>query len=127
MNFERIPGRTAAAVVAAGLVVFGGFAATTAQAEQAIYLGHEEDACGGLLKVKNRYNQWIKIERSPPGGQHHMVDVAIDGDGYWYWKCGDSLERSRGASAYRNRVKRVGVFHSTNGRGVYWACYDLLK
>jgi len=104
-----------------------GLAATSARAEQAIRLGFEQDACGGLLKVKNRYNQWIKIERSPPGGSHVMVDVAIDGDGYWYWKCGNSVERSRGASAYRNRVKRLGVFHTTEGRGNYWTCYDLLK
>jgi|OpeIllAssembly_1097287.scaffolds.fasta_scaffold649168_2 hypothetical protein len=123
MNSLRIPGRAAAAVVAVGLVVLDGLAATPARAEQAVYLGYEEDACGGVLYVRNRYNQWIKIER----GAHPNVDVAIDGDGYWHWKCGNTNEKSRGASSYRNRVKRLNVTHSTNGRRIIWGCYDLLK
>ena len=54
------------------------------------------------------------------------VDVAIDGNGYWYWQCGSSKERSRGEPNYRQRVKRLKISHSADDRKILWECYDLL-
>ena len=125
MNTETIRYGAAAAAVAFSLFLVCGLAATPANAEQAVYLGAEIDSCGGVLHVKNRYDKWIKIERTKT--TYTTVDVAIDGDGYWRWRCGDSNEKSRGKPNYRNRVKRVRVNHSTNGRDIVWTCYDLLK
>ncbi len=95
---------------------------TTALAHQEIYLDYEIDRCSGLLKVRNRYNQWITVNR----GQWKVIDVAIDSNGWWYWKCGSDNLESRGEPNYRQRVKRLKVFHSTNGRKITWYCYDLL-
>lgn len=93
-----------------------------ASAEQEVYLGREGDACSGSLSVKNRWGQYVPITR----GVRTPVDVAINGDGYWYWKCGNSEERSRGDADYRQRIKRVKVLHSTGSRSIDWKCFDLL-
>lgn len=89
---------------------------------QAIYLGYTVDQCSGVLKVRNRHDQWVTI----PRGQRTKVDVAIDGDGWWRWRCGSTEERSRGSPNHRQRVKRLQVTHSTEGRRIVWALYDLL-
>lgn len=89
---------------------------------QEIQLGFEIDQCSGSLSVRNRFGQWIAVQR----GHWTTIDVAINGDGYWFWRCGNSLERSRGAPNFRPRVKRLKVFHSTNNRKITWWCYDLL-
>lgn len=89
---------------------------------QAIFLGYEIDQCSAVLRVKNRNNHWATI----PRGAWTTVDVAIDGNGYWYWRCGSTLEKSRGAPNFRARVKRLKVFHSPNSRKITWKCYDLL-
>ena len=89
---------------------------------QTIFLGVEVDQCSGVLRVKNRNHSWSTI----PRGVWATVDVAIDGNGYWYWRCGISPERSRGAPNFRARVKRLRVFHSPNSRKITWRCYDLL-
>lgn len=94
----------------------------TAVAQQEVQLGYEIDRCSGLLTVQNRFNRWVTI----PRGQWTAVDVAIDGDGYWRWRCGSSNERSRGAPNFRQRVKRLKVWHSTGSRKITWWCYDLL-
>lgn len=110
--------------------VFVAFVATQASATpQEVFLGNESDACNSVLRVKDRHNRWITIPREDSEGLQtsRRVDVAIDGDGYWYWKCGASVERSRGASAYRNRVKRLNVIHANYNRRILWVCYDLLN
>jgi hypothetical protein len=91
-------------------------------AAQEVKLGSETDQCSGVLTVRNKHNQWITV----PRGHWTTIDVAIDGSGYWYWRCGSTGERSRGASSFRQRVKRLKVFHSTNSRKITWWCYDLL-
>ena len=87
-----------------------------------VYLGKEIDQCSGSLTVKNKDNQWISI----PRGHWKTVDVAIDGNGYWYWKCGTSIEKSRGVPNYRQRVIRLQIFHSQDNRAISWKCYDVL-
>ena len=93
-----------------------------ARALQEVQLGYEIDRCSGLLTVRNRFGQWITVQR----GQWTVIDVAIDGNGYWYWRCGSSNERLRGAPNFRQRVKRLKVWHETGGRKITWWCYDLL-
>lgn len=91
-------------------------------AGQEIPIGTEVDQCSGVLSVRDRFNQWIKV----PRGAWTRIDVAIDGNGYWYWRCGNTLERSRGAANFRQRVKRLKVWHSTSSRKITWRCFDLL-
>jgi hypothetical protein len=95
---------------------------TTARAFQEVQLGYEIDQCSGVLTVRNRFGRWVTV----PRGQWTTIDVAIDGNGYWYWRCGGSNERSRGAPNFRQRVKRLKVWHSTGSRKITWWCYDLL-
>lgn len=59
-------------------------------AEQEIYLGREQDACSGQLSVRDRNGTYVPITR----GRQTVLDVAINGQGYWAWKCGSSSERS---------------------------------
>jgi hypothetical protein len=96
-------------------------AAVTPQAQE-IFLGDEFDKCSGSLSVKDRDGHYVPI----PRGQWTRVEVAIDGSGYWRWKCGSSGERSRGELDFRQRVKVLYVWHSTNNRNITWHCYDLL-
>lgn len=91
-------------------------------AAQEVKLGSEIDQCSGVLTVCDRHNQWIKV----PRGRWTAIDVAIDGNGYWYWRCGSTLEKSRGAASFRQRVKRLKVKHSTESRKITWHCFDLL-
>jgi len=86
------------------------------------FLGQEIDRCSGALSVRNKSNQWVPV----PRGKWVVVDVAIDGNGYWYWKCGGSSEKSRGVPNYRQRVKRLKIQHSVNDRKITWQCFDLL-
>jgi hypothetical protein len=86
--------------------------------EQEVRIGTEHDKCSGSLSVKNRFGEYVPIQR----GVWTTVDVAIDGGDYWRWKCGSSGERSRGGS----RVKRLKIWHSTEGRSITWETYDLL-
>ncbi|CRK61577.1 hypothetical protein [Alloactinosynnema sp. L-07] len=97
-------------------------ASTQTAAVQQVFLGYEYDACSGSLKVKNKYGTYVPITR----GVWTTVDVAINGDGYWFWKCGSSVEYSRGEPNYRPRVKRLRVYHSTQSSSITWKCYDLL-
>jgi hypothetical protein len=97
-------------------------ATSAARALQEVQLGYEIDKCSGLLTVRNRFGQWVTV----PRGQWTVIDVAIDGNGYWYWRCGGSNEKSRGAPNFRPRVKRLKVLHSTESRKITWWCYDLL-
>lgn len=85
-------------------------------------LGYEIDRCSGRLSVKNKNNQWVTV----PRGVWTTIDVAVDGSGYWYWRCGSTGERSRGAPAFRFKVKRLKVWHSTTDRKITWWCYDLV-
>ncbi|MCM3877446.1 MAG: hypothetical protein NEA02_13655 [Thermoanaerobaculia bacterium] len=123
MNTEKTRYGAAGAAAAFSLFLVCVLPAAPAHAAQEIWLGSESDHCGGVLHLKNRNNQWIKIER----GNVTNVDVAIDGNGYWYWRCGSSNEKSRGTPNYRNRVKRLRVLHSENSRDIVFDCYDLLK
>lgn len=91
-------------------------------AGQQVFLGTEIDQCSGVLSVRNRHNQFVVI----PRGNWTNVEVAINGDGYWFWRCGQSLERSRGGLNFRQRVKLLKVFHSTNNRKITWHCFDVL-
>jgi hypothetical protein len=95
---------------------------TTAVALQEVQLGYEIDRCSGQLRVQDRYGEPVRVDR----GEWKSIDVAIDGNGYWYWSCGDSSERSRGAPNFRQRVKRLKVWHSGDSRKITWWCYDLL-
>jgi hypothetical protein len=97
-------------------------AVTAAAGQQEIFLGYEHDACSGQLSVVDRNGVLVPI----PRGSFKTVDVAIDGDGYWYWQCGSSKERSRGEPNYRPRVKRLKMFHDPDSRDIQWNCYDLL-
>jgi hypothetical protein len=87
-----------------------------------VFLGTEIDQCSGSLSVKDKNNQQVNV----PRGHWKTIDVAINGDGYWFWNCGNTGERSRGAENYRQRVKRLKVFHSKNNRQITWKCFDLL-
>ena len=89
---------------------------------QEVRLGYEIDQCSGVLSIRNKDNRWIYV----PRGRWTTIDVAIDGNGYWHWRCGSSSERSRGSSNFRQRVKRLKVWHSTESRKITWWCYDLL-
>jgi hypothetical protein len=89
---------------------------------QEVRLGYEIDQCSGSLTVQDRQGQYVSV----PRGQWTTVDVAINGDGYWRWRCGSSNERSRGAPNFRQRVKRLKVWHSLNNRKITWWCFDLL-
>jgi hypothetical protein len=95
---------------------------TAAAVQQEIFLGLEVDQCSGQLSVRNRNNVFVTIPRGP----QITVDVAIDGQGFWFWRCGSSGERSRGEPNYRQRIKRLKVTHSTDGRKITWRCFDLL-
>jgi hypothetical protein len=86
--------------------------------EQEVPIGTEIDRCSGQLTVKDRFGNWVRINR----GEWTTVDVAIDGGDYWHWRCGGSNERSRGGS----RVKRLKIWHSTNSRKITWKTFDLL-
>ena len=90
--------------------------------QQEVFLGVEIDQCSGSLTVRDRTGRWVAIRR----GHETVVDVAITGNGYWAWRCGTSLERSRGEPNYRQRVKRLKVTHSTQNREIRWECFDLL-
>jgi hypothetical protein len=96
--------------------------AVAAAGATAYYLGYEQDQCSGRLYVKNTSNTYVRIQRDDAP---HYVDVHVDGDGYWYWKCGTTVERSRGESNWRNRVERLRVVHSTDSRQIGWWCYEL--
>jgi hypothetical protein len=63
---------------------------------------------------------------SVPRGFWTVVGVAIDGEGYWYWRCSGSDERSRGREHFRQRVKRLKALHALGSRDITWLCYDLL-
>jgi hypothetical protein len=97
-------------------------AAAVTPAATRVYLGYEEDKCSKTLRVLHRNGTWVTITR----GVRTTVPVAIDGGGYWYWKCGSSLEWSRGASNYRQRVKEIDVVHSTRDRDIDWYLYDVI-
>jgi hypothetical protein len=110
--------------VTAGLVSFITLPPTSYLSEvkeQEIFLGTETDQCSGSLSVKNKNGQFVAI----PRGKTTVVDVAIDGDGYWRWRCGNTNERSRGVPNYRQRVKRLKVLHSKNSREITWRCFDI--
>jgi hypothetical protein len=107
---------------AAAAEAAAGGATATATVPQEIFLGLEVDQCSGQLLVRNRNNVFVAIPRGPLV----TVDVAIDGQGYWYWRCGSSGERSRGEPNYRQRVKRLKITHSTDNRKITWRCFDLL-
>jgi hypothetical protein len=92
------------------------------RAAQEVRLGYEIDRCSGSLTVQDRQGQYVFV----PRGQWTTVDVAISGEGYWRWRCGSSNERSRGAPNFRQRVKRLKVWHSPNDRKITWWCFDLL-
>jgi hypothetical protein len=89
---------------------------------QEVFLGVETDQCSGSLSVLDRTEKWIPIRR----GRKRVVDVALTGDGHWFWRCGTTLEKSRGEPNYRQRVKRLKVTHSTSDREIRWECFDLL-
>lgn len=95
---------------------------TTLEAAQEIQLGYEIDQCSGSLTVRNRHGQYVSV----PRGASKRIEVAIDGNGYWYWRCGSSGERSRGAPNFRQRVKVLRVLHSRENRKITWWCYDVL-
>jgi hypothetical protein len=111
--------------ITAGLVAFATAAGNKKHPgeakEQEIFLGTETDQCSGSLSVKNKNGQFVAI----PRGKTTVVDVAIDGDGYWRWRCGNTNERSRGVPNYRQRVKRLKVLHSKNSREITWRCFDI--
>jgi hypothetical protein len=118
-------GLTAVAVVTPASAAFRGDAAPAGPvrvAEQNVFLGTEYDKCSGSLQVWDRFNNLVPISR----GKWTTVDVAIDGGGYWWWRCGNSDERSRGKPDYRQRVKRLSILHSTKNRDITWNCFDVL-
>jgi hypothetical protein len=96
---------------------------TLEAAGQLVFLGSEVDQCSGVLSVMNRQNQFVAI----PRGQWTPVDVAINGSGHWFWRCGNTLEKSRGGLNFRQRVKHLKVFHSTSSRKITWHCFDVLS
>jgi hypothetical protein len=89
---------------------------------QEVYLGSTLDNCGGQLSMKDRAGKWVRI----PRGSKTSVDVAIDGGGYWRWRCGVTKERSRGGPNHRRRVKRLKVYRSEESWRIRFSCYDLL-
>jgi hypothetical protein len=86
------------------------------------FLGNEFDKCSGQLSVRNSGNQFVVVQR----GVLTAVDIVPDGNGYWYWRCGSSGERSRGASGFRQRVNRLKVLHSTTNRDITWQCFEVV-
>lgn len=83
-----------------------------------IQLTTEYDACSGQLYVKNSAGQWKAITR----GVRTTVYVKVDSSGYWYWRCGSTVEKSR-ATYLANLVNMLQVVHSTSGRGITWYTY----
>jgi hypothetical protein len=92
-----------------------------AESSLVTYLGHEADSCSSNLSVFSSSGTWVSITR----GVYTWVDVNIDADGYWYWRCGTTVERSRGSSGYVHDVKRLEVLHSTDSRDIDWWCYNV--
>jgi hypothetical protein len=88
-----------------------------------VYLDENIDRCSGALRVKDKNNNWIRV----PRGVWTTVDVAIDSGGYWYWRCDGSDERSRGDRNYRWRIKRLKIFHETDGRKIRWKSFDIVS
>lgn len=76
------------------------------------------DACSGQLYVANKYGQWQRIQR----GVTTTVYVNVNSSGYWYWKCGSTLEKSR-SSVLPLSVNMLKVNHSTTGRTIKWYAY----
>ena len=90
------------------------------------YLGDEEDGCAGhfhghrpQLAVKNSAQDWINI----PLNEFTTVDVTVNYEGYWWWKCGNTEEKSRGRSPWRRRVNRLKVLHKEDSGEILWFCY----
>jgi hypothetical protein len=77
----------------------------------------ETDRCSGRLTVKDKNGKWVSIPRE----EWVTVDVQIDDDEYWYWRCGGTEERSRSGP----RVERLKVYHSTSSRKITWKCFEI--
>ena len=86
-----------------------------------VRLGAEIDRCSRTLFVRNRNGRLVRVRR----GRWTLILVAIDENGWWRWRCGNTWERSRGRSSFRQRVKALHVYHSLNSRKIAWWCYDL--
>jgi len=112
----------AAAALLVGAGVTPAAAAPAPAAASQFFLGNESDACSGNLYVKNSDNVFVFIPRDD---QYHRVDVHVDGNNWWYWRCGTTNERARGEPAWAFRVERLYVRHSTDSRDIAWACYEL--
>lgn len=112
------------------------------------YLGDESDGCGGdqffavgknNIEISKRFNalrtnpallrmaftkqMFIMLyfqEVSRTGVSD--VEMNIDGDGYWYWICGNMIHRSRGRTEFRERVNHLKI--RLDGRSIKWACYN---
>lgn len=121
---KRLSARVAGLVVAPALAAIAlvGAVASPASALSESYLGYDIDQCSGNLYVKNSSNVWVFIPRDDVS---HPVDVHVDGNGYWYWKCGTTAEMSRAVAAYRYRVDRLKVTHSSDSRQIRWSEYEL--
>ena len=103
--------------VLVAMTLMGGAAPAQAAPLTAFFLGYEQDQCSGNLYVLNSSGSYQFIPRDDAA---HTVNVHVDGNAYWYWKCGTSGERSRGESAWWNRVEQLRVVHSTDSRQIGW-------
>lgn len=116
--------RRAWSVLMLAVLIGGGLVVAPAPASAATnYLGVEWDNCSGNLYVRNSAGTYVYIPRND---SNYGVEVLLDGNGYWYWKCGSTGEVSRGSTPWRYRVDYLSVRHATDSREIRWRCYEIV-
>ncbi len=80
------------------------------------FLCHEIDRCGHpALRVRGATEEVVVGK-----GETKEVRVQLDRDGWFYWYCGNSRERTRPSD---RRTTFVVVTREPNGRRIDWYCY----
>ena len=83
------------------------------------YLCHEGDACGREILTVEGVGGPVAVRK----GETKEVRVRLDGDGFFYWRCDGSRERTRPV----NRETTFVVVHrAATGRHIDWYCYGEL-
>ena len=83
------------------------------------YLCHESDACGRENLTVQGVGGPVTVHK----GETKEVRIRLDGDGFFFWFCDDSRERTRPV----NRETTLVVVHrAASGRHIDWYCYKEL-
>ena len=105
--------------IAACAAAFTGTPNTTHKVLKGLHevpLGTTSDMCrSGQLRILNSTGGLTDV---PSNGALTIVDVNVNSEGFWTWKCGSSTERSRVTECPNIKVTRLKVTHS-NGRIVF--------